>query len=124
MENEVNEASTPPRLLPLRSYREYPASEMLERSRGFAAELQRRCTVRQSSHRPVSRAGIEACGKRPEPRPTTLTLTPNPMGFLNEVMERPVNERALMLVVVGYPAPDAVVPDLHRKPLSAIATFR
>ena len=72
------------------------------------------------SRGPVSRRA----GRRPEPRPATLTHTPNPMGFLNEVLERPVNERALMLVVVGYPAPDAVVPDLHRKPLSAIATFR
>ena len=39
-------------------------------------------------------------------------------------IERPVNERALMLVVAGYPAPDAVVPDLHRKAVSEIATFR
>jgi len=54
----------------------------------------------------------------------TLTHTPSPMGFLNNLLERPVNERALMLVVVGYPAPGAVVPDLERKPLDAIATFR
>ena len=55
---------------------------------------------------------------------STLTHTPNPMGFLNDLLERPVNERAVMLVVAGYPAPDAVVPDLSRKPLSAIASFR
>lgn len=54
----------------------------------------------------------------------TLTHTPNPMGFLNEILERPLNERAIMLVVAGYPAPGARVPDLRRKPLSAIATFR
>jgi hypothetical protein len=54
----------------------------------------------------------------------TLTHTPNPMGFLNKVLERPANERAVMLVVAGYPASDARVPDLRRKPLSAIATFR
>ena len=54
----------------------------------------------------------------------TLTHTPSPMGFLNELLERPVNERAVMLVVAGYPAPDAVVPDLRRKPLAEIATFR
>ena len=54
----------------------------------------------------------------------TLTHTPNPMGFLNQLLDRPANERALMLVVAGYPAPDAKVPDLKRKPLSAIATFR
>jgi iodotyrosine deiodinase len=54
----------------------------------------------------------------------TLTHTPSPMGFLNEVLERPSNERALMLVVAGYPAPDARVPNLTRKPLDEIATFR
>ncbi len=229
MENEMNERPRPPRFLPLSSYREYPVPEMLERSRGLAAEMQRRRTVRQFSDRPVPRAVIEACveaaGTAPsgahqqpwhfvvvsdalvkrrireaaeaaerefyatapaewlaalaplgtdEHKPylenapyliavfaeryaefpvgtrrhnyyvmesvgiasgfliaalhhaglATLTHTPNPMGFLNEVLERPVNERALMLVVVGYPAPDAVVPELHRKPLSAIATFR
>lgn len=54
----------------------------------------------------------------------TLTHTPNPMGFLNSVLERPVNERPVMLVVAGYPADNAVVPDIHRKPLAAIATYR
>jgi nitroreductase len=54
----------------------------------------------------------------------SLTHTPNPMGFLSEVLERPANERPVMLVVTGYPAPGAVVPKLHRKPLAAIATFR
>ena len=55
---------------------------------------------------------------------TTVTHTPNPMGFLGEILGRPVNERAVMLVVVGYPAPGAVVPVLTRKALSEIATFR
>ncbi|MGH7533150.1 MAG: nitroreductase family protein [Gemmatimonadales bacterium] len=54
----------------------------------------------------------------------TLTHTPNPMGFLTEVLERPSNERAIMLVVAGYPADGVRVPDLKRKPLSTIATFR
>jgi iodotyrosine deiodinase len=54
----------------------------------------------------------------------SLTHTPNPMGFLSEVLKRPPNERAVMLVVTGYPAPGAVVPRLRRKPLEAIATFR
>jgi iodotyrosine deiodinase len=54
----------------------------------------------------------------------SLTHTPNPMGFLSEVLERPPNERPVMLVVTGYPAPGAVVPRLRRKPLEAIATFR
>ena len=54
----------------------------------------------------------------------SLTHTPNPMGFLSQVLERPANERPVMLVVTGYPAPDAVVPRLQRKPLESIATFR
>jgi iodotyrosine deiodinase len=54
----------------------------------------------------------------------TLTHTPNPMGFLNQVLDRPSNEKALMLIVVGYPDAQAQVPDLQRKPLAAIATFR
>jgi iodotyrosine deiodinase len=217
-----------PGFIPLRSYREYPVPEMLERSRAFAVELGRRRTVRQFSDRPVPRAVIEACleaagtapsgahqqpwhfvvvgdpsikaairtaaeaaevefyatapadwlaalaplgtdehkpyletapyliavfaeryGVRPDGSRQThyyvmesvgiatgfllaalhhaglasLTHTPSPMGFLNEILERPVNERALMLVVAGYPAPDAVVPDLRRKSLAEIASF-
>jgi iodotyrosine deiodinase len=54
----------------------------------------------------------------------TLTHTPSPMGFLNQALARPSNERAVMLIVAGYPASGARVPDLTRKPLDAIATFR
>lgn len=53
-----------------------------------------------------------------------LTHTPSPMGFLSELLERPANERPVMLVVTGYPAPDARVPSLRRKTLRDIATFR
>lgn len=55
----------------------------------------------------------------------SLTHTPSPMGFLNEVLNRPKNERPVMLLVVGYPADDVKVP-LHamkKKPLEEIATF-
>ena len=218
-----------PGFVPLRSYREYPVAEMIQRSRQFAADMQRRRSVRQFSARPVPRAVIEACieaagtapsGAHQQPwhfvvvsdpavkrairsaaeaaeaefyatapaewlaalaplgtdahKPylesapyliavfaeryglgpdgsrqphyyvmesvgiaagfllaalhhaglVTLTHTPNPMGFLNQVLQRPSNERAVMIVVAGYPAPDARVPDLQRKPVSAIATFR
>lgn len=54
----------------------------------------------------------------------TLTHTPSPMGFLADVLERPANEKPVMLVVAGYPANDARVPNLVRKPLEKIATFR
>lgn len=53
-----------------------------------------------------------------------LTHTPNPMNFLSDLLERPTNERPIMLVVTGYPAADARVPRLRRKPLGEIATFR
>lgn len=55
----------------------------------------------------------------------TLTHTPNPMKFLNQVLERPANERPYMLLVVGHPADDATVPAaaLEKKPLAEIATF-
>jgi len=53
----------------------------------------------------------------------SLTHTPSPMGFLNEVLERPTNERAFLILVVGYPASDATVPNLERKSLDEIATF-
>ncbi|MFQ5680317.1 MAG: nitroreductase family protein [Gemmatimonadota bacterium] len=53
----------------------------------------------------------------------TLTHTPSPMGFLNEILGRPSNERPFLLLVVGYPAPDALVPDISRKKLREIATF-
>ncbi len=213
----------------LTSYREYPAAEMIARSRAFAADLARRRTVRQFSDRSVPRSVIEACleaastapsgahlqpwhfvvvgdpglkrrireaaeraeqefyahapdewlaalaplgtdahkayletapyliavfaqryGLTPEGKRqahyyvlesvgiatglllaalhhaglASLTHTPNPMGFLSEVLERPATERPVMLVVTGYPAPDAMVPRLRRKPLEAIATFR
>ena len=218
-----------PGFVPLTTYREYPPDEMLARSQAFAAEMQRRRTVRQFSDRPVSREIIERCletaGTAPsgahqqpwhfvvvsdaeskrairhaaetaerefyasapaewlaalaplgtdEHKPyleaapyliavfaarygvsdhderithyyvnesvgiatgfliaalhnaglATLTHTPNPMGFLNSLLDRPVNERAMMMVVVGYPAAGVRVPQLQRKPLSSIATFR
>lgn len=218
-----------PGFIPLASYREYPVADMIERSRTFADEMQRRRTVRQFSDRPVPRAVIEAClaaagtapsGAHQQPwhfvvvsdpdvkrairqaaelaeaefyatapadwlaalaplgtdayKPyleaapyliavfaerygvgpegsrhphyyvmesvgiatgfllaalhhaglVALTHTPNPMGFLNQILERPVNERAVMMVVAGYPATGAMVPDLIRKPLSEITSFR
>ena len=53
----------------------------------------------------------------------TLTHTPSPMGFLGELLRRPENETAFLLMPVGYPADDARVPDLHRKPLEEISTW-
>jgi nitroreductase len=54
---------------------------------------------------------------------TTLTHTPSPMGFLNAILQRPPNEKPFLLLVVGHPAPAAMVPDIGKKPLEEIATF-
>ena len=53
----------------------------------------------------------------------SLTHTPSPMKFLNEVLGRPSNERPFMILVAGYPADDAVVPQIAKKSLDDIATF-
>lgn len=53
----------------------------------------------------------------------TLTHTPSPMGFLNEIMERPSHEKPFLLLVVGYPADDVKVPDIKKKSLQEISTF-
>lgn len=53
----------------------------------------------------------------------TLTHTPSPMGFLNDLLQRPRNEMAYLLLVVGHPADDCQVPDITRLPLEAYATF-
>ena len=52
----------------------------------------------------------------------SLTHTPSPMGFLNEILDRPKNERPFLLLVVGHPAKDTRVPDIKRKDISEIMT--
>ena len=53
----------------------------------------------------------------------SLTHTPSPMRFLNEILDRPKSERPFLLLVVGYPAEDARVPDISRKELEEFVTF-
>ncbi len=53
----------------------------------------------------------------------TLTHTPSPMGFLSEILERPVNEQAYILFPVGYPADDAIVPAIVRKSMGEVAVW-
>lgn len=53
----------------------------------------------------------------------SLTHTPSPMGFLNDILDRPDNERPFLLLVVGYPKDGVKVPNITKKPLSEIATF-
>jgi nitroreductase len=63
-------------------------------------------------------AALHQCGL------ATLTHTPSPMGFLNEILGRPRHERAFLLLVVGHPAEEAKVPRIQKKGLEEIATFR
>lgn len=53
----------------------------------------------------------------------SLTHTPSPMGFLNGILSRPSDEKPFLLLVTGFPADDAEVPNITKKPLEEIATF-
>tara|TARA_B100000768_G_scaffold73387_1_gene70324 strand:- start:57 stop:722 length:666 start_codon:yes stop_codon:yes gene_type:complete len=59
-------------------------------------------------------AALHECGI------SALTHTPSPMGFLGEILERPTEEKAYLLIPIGYPADGCKVPDIKRKPLSQI----
>jgi nitroreductase len=50
----------------------------------------------------------------------TLTHTPSPMGFLREILDRPVNEKPFLLIPVGFPAPGVTVPKIRKKDLDEI----
>jgi len=52
-----------------------------------------------------------------------LTHTPSPMKFLNEILDRPSSERPFLLLVTGYPADDAMIPDIGRKPLEEFVSY-
>ena len=53
----------------------------------------------------------------------TLTHTPSPMGFLRDILGRPDHEHAMLVLPVGYPAADAMVPDISRKSLEDVSVF-
>src|SRR5258707_5730001 len=52
-----------------------------------------------------------------------LTHTPSPMGFLNQILKRPPNEKPFLILVVGYPAHDACVPDISKKSMQESVTY-
>ncbi|MCW8950413.1 MAG: nitroreductase family protein, partial [Sedimenticola sp.] len=54
----------------------------------------------------------------------SLTHTPSPMRFLNEILDRPKNETPTMILVVGYPEEGVTVPDIEKKSLEEIAVFK
>lgn len=53
----------------------------------------------------------------------SLTHTPSPMSFLNDILKRPSNERPFLILVVGYPADGVTVPNISKKPIKEITTF-
>ncbi|WP_241499442.1 nitroreductase family protein [Chromobacterium sphagni] len=53
----------------------------------------------------------------------TLTHTPSPMNFLNQLLDRPQHEKPYILLVVGYPAENCMVPNIGKKTLADIASF-
>jgi iodotyrosine deiodinase len=60
---------------------------------------------------------VHSCGL------VSLTHTPSPMGFLNRILGRPSHEKPFVLLVVGHPAENALVPDIGRKSLEEISSF-
>jgi iodotyrosine deiodinase len=62
-------------------------------------------------------AAVHSCGL------AALTHTPSPMGFLNSILKRPAHEKPFLLLVVGHPAKDALIPDISRKSLAEISSF-
>ena len=54
----------------------------------------------------------------------SLTHTPSPMRFLNDILDRPPNERPFLILVTGHPASDARVPAITRKPFDRVVTYR
>ena len=54
----------------------------------------------------------------------SLTHTPSPMRFLNDILDRPSNERPFLMLVVGHPAADARIPDITRKPFDSVVSLR
>ena len=55
---------------------------------------------------------------------STLTHTPSPMRFLNQILDRPENERPFCVIPVGYAAADATVPDIGRKPQEEVLVWK
>ncbi len=53
----------------------------------------------------------------------TLVHTPSPMGFLEKILKRPKNEKAVVLIPVGYPAQNAKIPKLKKKSFKEVATI-
>jgi iodotyrosine deiodinase len=90
----------------------------------YAIEEQADGSERRVKHYYVSESAGIACGMLLAALHwsglATLTHTPSPMGFLGSILGRPANEKPYLLVPVGYPAPDAMVPRITKKPMSDV----
>jgi nitroreductase len=93
-----------------------PLEESRARVTALRDLLRRRRSVRDFSPEPVPLA-LHAAGL------ATLTHTPSPMGLLTRVLGRSRNERPFVLIPVGYPAKDALVPSIAKKALEEIRTI-
>lgn len=100
-----------PRLVPLPGYKELPVEEMRRRAGWFLDTMRARRTVRDFSGI-VHHAGL-----------VSLTHTPSPMRFLNDVLGRPEHERPFLILVTGFPDAQARVPDITKKGIDEIALF-
>jgi iodotyrosine deiodinase len=82
--------------------------------------------VKTKNYYPLESAGI-ACGLLITAIHysglAALTHTPNPMKFLNKILNRPANEKPFLILVVGYPEDDAEVPDIKRKSFEMISNY-
>lgn len=99
---------------PLHTYHSYTTDEMQQHAAEFFAEMKRQSVGIATG---LLIAAIHHAGL------VSLTNTPSPMAFLNELLDRPKHERPYLLLVVGYPAADARVPSITKKALDELVSF-
>jgi len=93
---------------------------MIEHSHNFMQLMLSRRSVRDFSTKEVPDKVIENILKTAIQNAglVCLTHTPSPIGFLKQILKRPKNEKAYLLIPIGFPAKDAQVPVLDKKPYS------
>jgi nitroreductase len=105
--------------------------ELLESSTGFRHALQTRRSVRSFSDRPVDRSVVENLIMSASSAPSGANKQPwhfcavsaSPMNFLQDILQRPSNEKPFLLLPVGYPAEGVKVPELKRKSAEEVITY-
>jgi hypothetical protein len=99
-------------------YKEYPVEKMKQRTTAFYRDMKQRRSIRDFSDRPVPREIIEDCLCAAGTSPSGANMQP-----LNKILGRPANERPFLILVVGYPADNATVPEISKKSLKEISEF-